>query len=100
MIAMSAAVAFGPAMDAARSPERRVNMKLTTRTVRHTRAANHSLRNRNKRIVDNYDGGRVTASSRCRTVGWRHLNLPIFSTNVGNMLANLPEPTAVAAALT
>jgi hypothetical protein len=39
-------------------------MKATTRTVRHTKAARHSLRMRNDRIADNYDSERVTASSR------------------------------------
>jgi hypothetical protein len=63
MIATSAAVAFGPAIDAARSPERRVKMKLTTRTVRHTKAASHSLRTINKIIVEDYDNARVAASS-------------------------------------
>ena len=63
MIAMSAALAFGPAIDAAKSPERRVKMKLTTRTVRHTKAASHSLRTINKIIVEDYDNARVAASS-------------------------------------
>src|SRR5258708_14055321 len=63
MIAISSALAFGPPMDAARSPERRVRMKLTTRTVRHTRAATHSLRTINKDIADNYDSQLTTASS-------------------------------------
>src|SRR3981189_1444314 len=67
MIAISAAEAFGPAMDAARSPERRVKVKLTTRTVRHTKAASNSLRNIKKCIVDNYNSERVTAR-RCRTI--------------------------------
>src|SRR3979490_1744253 len=102
MIAMSAALAFGPAMDAARSPERRVKMKLTTRTVRHTKAASHSLRNINHFILDNYDSERVTAR-RCRTLEWRHMNLhvnlPVFSAYARNVLANMPKPTAAAAAL-
>jgi hypothetical protein len=38
-------------------------MKLTTRTVRHTRVATHSLRRINKAIADNYDSGLITASS-------------------------------------
>jgi hypothetical protein len=38
-------------------------MKLTTRTVRHTRAATHSLRTINKDIADNYDSELITASS-------------------------------------
>jgi hypothetical protein len=38
-------------------------MKLTTRTVRHTKAASHSLRTINKTITDNYDSEPVTASS-------------------------------------
>jgi hypothetical protein len=63
MIAMSAALAFGPAIDAARSPERRVKMKLTTRTVKHTEAASHSLRTINKAIVEDYDSARVAARS-------------------------------------
>src|SRR4030081_1792239 len=102
MIAMSAALAFGPAMDAARSPERRVKMKLTTRTVRHTKAASHSLRNINHFILENYDSERVTAR-RCRTLEWRHMdlhvNLPVFSAYARNVLANMPKPTAAAAAL-
>src|SRR3979411_1235929 len=101
MIAMSAALAFGPAMDAARSPERRVKMKLTTRTVRHTKAASHSLRNINHFILDNYDSERVTAR-RCRTLEWRHMNLyvglPFFSAYARNLRANMPKPTAAAAA--
>src|ERR1700682_4903702 len=64
MIAISAALALGPAMDAARSPERRVKVKLTTRTVRHTRAASANLRKINDCIADTYDGEGVTASSR------------------------------------
>src|SRR6266404_6362146 len=103
MIAMSAALAFGPAMDAARSPERRVKMKLTTRTVRHTKAASHSLRNTNHFILDNYDSERVTAR-RCRTLERRHMNLrvnlPVFSAYARNMPANMPKPAAAAAALT
>src|ERR1700686_226274 len=63
MIATSAALAFGPAIDAARSRERRVRTKLTTSTVRHTRAASHNLRTINKTIADNYDSKPVTASS-------------------------------------
>src|ERR1700756_2369827 len=63
MIATSAALAFGPAIDAARSPERRVRTKLTTRTVRHTRAASHNRRTMNKTMSENYDSGPVTASS-------------------------------------
>lgn len=89
-------------MDAARSPERRVKMKLTTRTVRHTKAASHSLRNTNHFILDNYDSERVTAR-RCRTLEWRHMNLhvnlPVFSAYARNVLANMPKPTAAAAAL-
>jgi hypothetical protein len=38
-------------------------MKLTTSTVRHTKAASHSLRTINKTITDNYDSEPVTASS-------------------------------------
>jgi hypothetical protein len=38
-------------------------MKLTTRTVRHTKAASHSLRTINKIIVEDYDNARVAASS-------------------------------------
>ena len=52
MIAISVAEAFGPAMDAARSPETRVRTKLTTRTVRHTEAASHSLRHINDSIIE------------------------------------------------
>ena len=44
MISISAAVAFGPAIEMARSPDKRVSTKLTTSTVRHTSAARHSLR--------------------------------------------------------
>src|SRR3982075_2448424 len=99
MIAISAAEAFGPAMDAARSPERRVKMKLTTRTVRHTKAASNSLRNINKCIVDNYDSEPVTASSDVEPWKWRHRNLPVFSTYARDMLANMPKPTAATAAL-
>src|SRR5882762_10617249 len=91
MIAISAAEAFGPAMDAARSPERRVKMKLTTRTVRHTKAASNSLRNINKCIVDNYDSEPVTASSDVEPWQWRHRNLPVFSTYARNMLAICPS---------
>src|SRR6267378_6009407 len=40
--------------------------KLTTRTVRHSRTASHSLRKMNDRIVDNYDSEPITAR-RCRT---------------------------------
>jgi hypothetical protein len=47
---------LGPAMDAARSPESRVKVKLMTRTVRHTKAASNRLRIRYKCIGDNYDG--------------------------------------------
>jgi hypothetical protein len=43
---------LGPAMDAARSPESRVKMKLTTRTVRHTRAVKNSRRNTNNSIAE------------------------------------------------
>jgi hypothetical protein len=48
-------------MDAARSPETRVKVKLTTRTVKHTKAASDSLRNKSNRIVENYDSERATA---------------------------------------
>src|SRR5450759_3682877 len=92
MIAISAAVAFGPAIDAARSPERRVKMKLTTRTVKQTKAASHSLRNINDCIVDNYDGERVTASSTCRRIGMATSNLPVSSAYARNMLAKSPAP--------
>src|SRR5260370_33238851 len=99
MIAISAALAFGPARDAARSPERRVKMKLTTRTVRHTRAASHSLRSINSDIADNYDSEPVTASSDVEPLQWRHLNLPVFSAYACNMRANMRKPAAAAAAL-
>src|SRR6202022_2721843 len=99
MIAISAALAFGPPMDAARSPERRVKMKLTTRTVRHTKAASHSLRTINKTIADNYDSEPVTASSDVEPLQWRHRNLPVFSAYARNMFANMPKPTAATAAL-
>src|ERR1700736_4035230 len=98
MIATSAAEAFGPAIDAARSPERRVRMKLTTRTVRHTKAASHSLRTINKTITDNYDSEPVTASSDVEPSQWGHRNLPVFSAYARNVLANLPKPTATTAA--
>jgi hypothetical protein len=63
MMAISLALAFGPAIDAARSPDSRVKVKLTTRTVRHTRAASHSLRSMNSDMIEDYDSTRVTASS-------------------------------------
>src|ERR1700688_749223 len=91
MIATSAAEAFGPAIDAARSPERRVRMKLTTRTVRHTKAASHSLRTINKTITDNYDSEPVTASSDVEPLQWRHRNLPVVSTYARNMFAICPS---------
>jgi hypothetical protein len=94
MIAISAALAFGPPMDAAKSPERRVKMKLTTRTVRHTKAASHSLRTINKTIADNYDSEPITASSDVEPLQWRHRNLPVFSAYARNMFANVPKPTA------
>src|ERR1700676_312297 len=99
MIAISAALAFGPAMDAARSPERRVKMKLTTRTVRHTKVASNSLRTINKDIVENYDSARVAASSDVAPSQWRHPNLPVFSAYARNVLANMPWPTAAIAVL-
>src|SRR5216684_6050859 len=99
MIAISAALAFGPAMDAARSPERRVKMKLTTRTVKHTKAASNSLRTINKDIVENYDSARVAASSDVAPLQWRHPNLPVFSAYARNVLANMPWPTAATAAI-
>src|SRR5260370_24170003 len=91
MIATSAAVAFGPAIDAARSPERRVKMKLTTRTVRHTKAASHSLRTINKIIVEDYDSARVAASADIEPWQRRHPHLPMFSAYARNVLANLPK---------
>src|ERR1700680_4669728 len=91
MIAISAALALGPAMDAARSPERRVKVKLTTRTVRHTKAASASLRKINDCIVDNYDGERVTASSQWYTTGVAPLNLPVSSAYACDMLMICPS---------
>src|SRR5258708_39025425 len=85
MIAISAALAFGPAIDAARSPERRVKMKLTTRTVRHNKAASHSLRTMNSDMVEDYDSERVTASS---DLDQKYRNLPVFSA-----LAPIYSPT-------
>src|ERR1700730_9800409 len=91
MMAISAALAFGPAMDAARSPERRVKMKLTTRTVRHTRAASHNLRTMNKTIADNYDSEPVTASSDVEPLHWRHRYLPVFSAYAHNISPICPS---------
>src|ERR1700688_3411544 len=100
MIATSAAEAFGPAIDAARSPERRVRMKLTTRTVRHTKAASHSLRTINKTITDNYDSEPVTASSDVEPLQCRRRNLQVLSTYARNMFAICPSLQHRPAALT
>jgi hypothetical protein len=48
-----------------------VSMKLTTRTVRHTKAASHSLRTINKTFADNYDSEPITASSDVEPLQWR-----------------------------
>src|SRR5229473_3294968 len=61
-------------MDAARSPESRVRTKLTTRTVRPTSAASHSLRNRNDSIVGNYENEAGRAGSRSRVICGQHTN--------------------------
>ena len=58
-----AALALGPAIDAARSPERRVKTKLTTSTVKHTAAASHALRTMNNAMGENYDSELNTSSS-------------------------------------
>src|SRR5882724_13272953 len=74
MIAISAADAFWPAMDAARSPDSLVRTKLTTRTVRPTSAAKHSLRNMNNSIVGSYENEAGRAPSRCSVICGRHPN--------------------------
>jgi hypothetical protein len=74
-------------------------MKLTTRTVRHTKVASNSLRTINKDIVENYDSARVAASSDVAPSQWRHPNLPVFSAYARNVLANMPWPTAAIAVL-
>src|SRR5450755_951128 len=95
---MSAALAFGPAIDAAKSPERRVKMKLTTRTVRHTKAASHSLRTINKIIFEDYDSARVAASADIEPLA----TATSTSANVFCICARqfAQKPTATTAALT
>src|SRR5258708_29195458 len=100
MIAMSAALAFGPAIDAAKSPERRVKMKLTTRTVRHTKAASHSLRTINKIIVEDYDSARVTARSDIDPSNGDIRICLCFLHMHATCSPICPKPTATTAALT
>src|ERR1700692_879321 len=79
MIAISAAVALGPAMDTARSPESRVKVKLMTRTVRQTKAASNILRTRNKRIRNSYHWMAGACKLEMQELKATNLDVPHFS---------------------
>ena len=72
-VSMSCAVALGPAMEMARSPDSRVSAKLMTSTVRQTSRASTARRSRKRSMAQPIVPTRSAASAavRCRHDGFR-----------------------------